>query len=281
MRPLVFLPALFLLLAVCFIPASAQTQAASPIQDNSFLLEEAYNQEDGVVQHINTFARLGNSNDWAYTFTEEWPVPAHWRHQLSVTAAAGHSSAFPGSGAGAEDALLNYRYQLVGSGETRLAFAPRVSLIVPAGKASAGRRYGGTGWQTNLPLSLQVHPKIVTHWNLGGTVIPHAQNAAHDRAQACGYNGGVSAVFLVTPRFNVLVESLYTGAQAVSGADRTQWSNSMLLSPGFRWALNFKSGLQIVPGVAVPVGLGPSAGQRGVFLYLSFEHPLFGVAKRG
>jgi hypothetical protein len=55
----------------------------------------------------------------------------------------------------------------------------------------------------------------------------------------------------------------------------------MLLSPGFRWALNFKSGLQIVPGVAVPVGLGPSAGQRGVFLYLSFEHPLFGGAKRG
>ena len=25
------------------------------IQDNSFLLEEAYNQEDGVVQHIQTF----------------------------------------------------------------------------------------------------------------------------------------------------------------------------------------------------------------------------------
>jgi hypothetical protein len=46
-----------------------------------------------------------------------------------------------------------------------------------------------------------------------------------------------------------------------------------LLSPGIRWAYNFKNGLQIVPGVAVPFGVGPSSGEKGVFLYLSFEHP--------
>jgi hypothetical protein len=40
--------------------------------DNSFLIEEAYNQERGVIQHINSFARLWNSKDWAYTFTQEW-----------------------------------------------------------------------------------------------------------------------------------------------------------------------------------------------------------------
>ena len=39
-----------------------------PIQDNSFLIEEAYNQERGVVQHINTFQRV-HSGDWVYTFT--------------------------------------------------------------------------------------------------------------------------------------------------------------------------------------------------------------------
>jgi hypothetical protein len=32
-----------------------------PIQDNSFLAEEAYNQEPGVVQHIQTFTHLWNS----------------------------------------------------------------------------------------------------------------------------------------------------------------------------------------------------------------------------
>jgi hypothetical protein len=46
-----------------------------------------------------------------------------------------------------------------------------------------------------------------------------------------------------------------------------------LISPGIRWAYNFKSGLQIVPGIAVPIGAGPSRNERGIILYLSFEHP--------
>ena len=33
------------------------------------------------------------------------------------------------------------------------------------------------------------------------------------------------------------------------------------------------NGLQIVPGVAFPIGAGPSSGDHGVILYLSFEHP--------
>ncbi len=43
----------------------------TPIQDNSFLVEEAYNQEAGVVQHISTFTRYQESKDWIYTFTQE------------------------------------------------------------------------------------------------------------------------------------------------------------------------------------------------------------------
>lgn len=52
-------------------------------------------------------------------------------------------------------------------------------------------------------------------------------------------------------------------------ADRDE---SLLLSPGIRYALNFESGLQIVPGVAVPIGLGPSRGGHSLFLYLSVEY---------
>jgi len=46
-----------------------------------------------------------------------------------------------------------------------------------------------------------------------------------------------------------------------------------LLNPGIRWAYNFKNGLQIVPGIALPFGVGPSKGEKGIFLYLSLEHP--------
>ena len=49
------------LLAVLVASAAGQAarsaSEAPPIQDNSFLVEEAYNQERGVVQHINTFQR--------------------------------------------------------------------------------------------------------------------------------------------------------------------------------------------------------------------------------
>jgi len=53
-----------------------------------------------------------------------------------------------------------------------------------------------------------------------------------------------------------------------------------LLSPGIRWAHNFKNGLQIVPGIGVPLGVGPSAGEKAVFLYLSFEHPFRKLPKK-
>ena len=54
-------------------------------------------------------------------------------------------------------------------------------------------------------------------------------------------------------------------------------TESFYISPGIRWAYNFSSGLQIVPGIAVPIGTGPSKGERAVFLYLSFEHPMWKV----
>ncbi len=251
------------------------TPAASqpPIQDNSFLVEEAYNQNFGVVQHISSFTRFWNSKDWAYTFTQEWPVPGDERHQLSYTLAAQHAGAFPGSGAGIGDVLLNYRYQLVGDGNARVAFAPRCSLMLPTGDSTQGRGTGGFGLQTSLPLSVVLTPKLVSHWNAGATFVPHAQDASGDRASTAGYNLGQSFIWLAHPRFNVMLETVFYSAQSVVARDKTEWSNALYLNPGIRWSYNFKNGLQIVPGIAVPLGIGPSAGEKGVFLYLSFEHP--------
>jgi hypothetical protein len=70
-----------------------------------------------------------------------------------------------------------------------------------------------------------------------------------------------------------MLETVWNGTEAVVAPSQTQRSHSLLISPGVRWAHNFKSGLQIVPGIAVPMGVGPSSGERGLILYLSFEHP--------
>jgi hypothetical protein len=252
-----------------------QTAASAPepgIQDNSFLVEEAYNQEFGVVQHISSFTRFWDSKDWNYSFTQEWPV-GNQRHQLSYTLVALHSGGFPDSGPGIGDVVLNYRYQLVGSGGTRTAFSPRVSLIAPAGNSFQGRGAGSFGLQTNLPLSIVLSKKLVSHWNAGATFFPRANDSLGNRAAIAGYNVGQSFIWLVHARFNVLVESVFAQSQVVVAKDRTEWSNSFLLSPGIRWAYNLKNGLQIVPGIGVPLGIGPSAGEKGLLLYLSFEHP--------
>ena len=251
-------------------PAAAQTTQPG-IEDNSFLIEEAYNQERGVVQHISTFSRMWNTKDWAYNFTQEWPLHRFPRHQLSYTLVAAHAG---GSTTGWGDTILNYRYQLVGNGESHTAFAPRLSLLLPTGDVSQNRGVGGVGVQIGLPVSVVLHSKLVTHWNAGATFVAHAQDAVHDRASTAGYNLGQSFVWLAHTRLNVLMETIYASSQSVVGMARAGWSRSVFFSPGIRWSYNFKSGMQIVPGIAVPVGIGPSAGDNEVFLYFSVERPL-------
>jgi hypothetical protein len=242
-----------------------------PIQDNSFLVEEAYNQEFGVVQHINAVTRFWDSKDLVYTFTQEWPVPGDARHQLSYTLAYVDPGGVAGPGIG--DVALNYRYQLVGNGNARLAFSPRLTLLFPTGDPKRGRGAGGLGIQASLPFSVVLLPKLVSHWNAGATFVPRAENAVGERAFTAGYNLGQSFVWLIHPRVNLMLETVFNDAGVVSGMDQMNRQRSLFLSPGVRWSYNFKNGLQIVPGVAAPVGVGPSVGEKGILLYLSFEHP--------
>jgi hypothetical protein len=243
-----------------------------PIQDNSFLLEEAYNQEDGVIQHINTFMRQ-RGGLWAYTFTQEWPVTGQ-KHQLSYTIPVQRVAGTPDFSNGLGDVAINYRYQLLGSGKTRVAFAPRFSLLLPTGDSKKGLGAGAVGYQFNFPVSLVVADKLVTHINAGATLTPSTKNAIGEKANTSGFNLGQSLIWLTAQNFNVMVEAAWNSSETVTGQKLKQRGYSFLLNPGIRWAHNFKSGLQIVPGIAVPLGLGPSNGDHALFFYLSFEHPL-------
>ena len=266
------------------VAAQAQTGPASAgsqnIQDNSFLVEEAYNQNFGVVQHISTFTRFWNSKDWNYTFTQEWPVPGNERHQLSYSVAAVHVGALPASGVGLGDVFLNYRYQLVGNADAQVAFSPRFSVILPTGDSTLGRGVGSFGVQTSLPLSVVISKKLVSHWNAGATFFPRARDASGDRGATTGYNLGQSFIWLARTRFNLMLETVFASSQNVVAIRRTQWTNSLFMSPGIRWSYNFKHGLQIVPGIAVPIGAGPNAGEKAILLYLSFEHPFRKLPKK-
>ena len=211
---------------------TAQKAPEWKIQDNSFLVEEAYNQDPRVVQHITEMMR-DSEHHWTGTFTQEWPMGGI-ANQFSYTLPLDHSS----------DALVNYRYQLLGTGETRVACAPRLSLMVGS---QHDRHYGA---QALIPVSVVISDRFVTHWNAGVT---------SDRG-ATTWNEGASVIWAALPKVHLMLENVW------NSGDR-----AFVVSPGVRWAYDFKSGLQIVPGMAVPYDT--RAHERGVFLYLSFEHP--------
>jgi hypothetical protein len=253
--------------------ASLATYAGDgPIQDNSFLVEEAYNQEDGVVQHINTFQRVRHSGDWIYTFTQEWPVGG-LRHQFSYTVPVVRLADSPDGHSGVGDVALNYRYQLVGDGEAKLAISPRLTVLAASGNANQGRGLGATSYQAAIPLSWVVAPALVAHSNAGYTWTRRARDADGNRADLKAWNAGQSFVWLASERVNLMLEAIYARGQEVAGPGETRTVKSAYVSPGVRWSHDFASGLQIVPGIAFPIGVGPSRGDRSVFLYLSFEHP--------
>src|SRR5262249_38865470 len=138
-------------LALGFDPALGGSRVDT-IQDNSFLVEEAYNQEEGVCQHISSYTRVPESDEWVFSFTQEWPVGGP-KHQLSWPGVAAQVGRDDGGERGVGDFALNYRFQAIGGVDATIAFAPRVSLLFPLGDARRGLGAGGPGLQLNLPAS--------------------------------------------------------------------------------------------------------------------------------
>lgn len=251
-------PAARLLLAVLvLIPAwaVAADDDLKAIQDNSFLVEEAYNQEPGIIQHISLFVRDQRSHAWIYTFTQEWPAPSI-KHQLSYTIPLASDS-----GRGIGDVMLNYRYQFVGSGETALAIAPRLSVVLPTGSETKGFGRGHPGLQLAIPVSRVLASRLASHSNLGVTT--YSGGGGVDLA------AGQSLIYAMNARVQLMTEVVWTETHF-----RRSPETQLQVSPGIRWAYNMTSGLQIVPGVAFAVGVGPSRGDRSLVGYLSFEHPI-------
>jgi hypothetical protein len=241
---------------------------AAAVQDNSFLLEEAYNQEAGVVQHILTLQRQGG--DWFYNFTQEWPVGGQ-DHQFSYTVPYSWIRGDAGQRLhGIGDVLINYRPQIWTETDTRPAFAPRFSLILPTGSSSKGTGDGSVGFQFNAAFSKIVSDRVTLHANAG---FSHLFDV--DGYHPTNYNLGASAIYAVSRDFNLMLETLGSWEQTVTPALALQRDFTFTVSPGARYALNFPelADLQVVLGAAMPISFteGKST-DYGLFLYLSFEH---------
>jgi hypothetical protein len=253
--------------------SGAVEEFGEAIEDNSFFIEEAYNQEPGVVQHIfNATYFPKHDQNLALSFTQEWPFP-DLTHQISFTVP--YSVLQRGSVSGFGDVMINYRYQVFTSHDWA-AFSPRLSILLPTGQESRGLGQGTVGLQGNLPFSKRWSDNIVTHFNVGMTVFPKSRvlrsdgNLATETLTTVALGG--SFIWLTETGFNLMVEFLQTESNEFDEEGNLTHASETIVSPGMRFAVSFGS-LQIVPGAAAPFSFGDGDVHAGVFLYLSFEHP--------
>lgn len=262
----------YLLLPLLFIHfwrmgLQAQEEWPEAIADNSFLIEEAYNQSPRVVQHIFNLMISRPAHDIDLSLTQEWPVISQ-RHQLSFTLPYAWLNKNSVHGLG--DIVINYRYQLTGEDQWAVT-APRLSVIIPSGDEKKELGTGKTGFEFNLPVSKRLSAQWIIHANAGATYTPGVKFGT-EKKNLKGYHAGASVIWLWKSNFNVMLEWLSTFDDEMNSAGKMKIKPTHIINPGIRYAQNFGD-LQVVPGLSVPLQVNGKDKMRALFLYLSFEHP--------
>ena len=254
--------------------SSARAQRAEPFEiiDNSFLVEEAFNQESGIVQNISTFKRARHG-EWGIVFTQEWPLP-QMTHQFSYTIPFSGNADSRGVG----DLLLNYRFQAMTETGSRPAFAPRFSMILPSGDEKDGLGNGVLGWQVNLPFSKQVG-NIYAHWNAGVTQLPNVATPERPgreetTATLLNWNLGGSAIWRVRPMINLMLEGVTEFVALPAPFGQTTRAKLVTIAPGIRGGWNIGDA-QLIVGIAVPFSFAHNDPLSAVHLEASHA---FGIA---
>lgn len=249
-------------------PVAGQTAASGSagarpfaIADNSFFVEEAFNQERGIFQNIFTWTR-DKAGGWEGSFTQEWPAPA-MKHQLSYTVPfSGGSTAARVGGV-----LLNYRLQALAEGPGRPAFSPRLSVILPTGASDDGS--DRPGLQVNLPFSKQAGD-VYVHWNAGLTWL-HGLPLGSATANLTSPQVSGSLIWRMLPMWHLMLESVVAFEETVSGAMVSR-ERSVLASPGVRGGWNVGD-TQVVVGAALPVTRANGDASLAFLTYFSYELP--------
>ena len=261
-------------------PALADDQPAADrrpiagILDNSFLIEEAFNQPPGEVQSLLTVdygvEPLPGPDDiaWNLAFTQEWPI-FNQRHQLSYAIPYSFIRTGGQGDNGLGDVMLNCRFKAYYDEEHIRGFAPRASLVLPTGNKDFGFSDDTVGAQFSLPFSGAWGDRWLTHFNAGLTFLPDAFTA--NDQDTLDYNLGASVNYAFTSTCHLLLEWTGVWDDSLNSHGRVEHEFLSVISPGLRYAFNFANGSQFVLGLGVPVGLTESAPDVGVFLYVSFE----------
>ena len=241
---------------------SRHLAAQAKLEDNSFLVEEAYNQPARVMQTILTAEILHGAQ--LFGAAQEYPLGGP-RHQFSYGIFAARDG-----GTELGDAEVNYRYQARGGEGERLFVAPRFTVLVPLGDADRQGGNGGFGVELAVPVSWEVTTRLSLHGNLSAAWRPSAENALGESATTIVPAAGISAVVFLTPKFNLIAETTWEREATVTGDGTTGYGTAHAVALGARYGIDLPGGVQVVPGAAWMPAVDDAPTRS--FLYLSVEH---------
>lgn len=247
---------------------SLPVAAFAAIEDNSFLLEEAFNQEWGVYQFIQKYSTSELAKGYEYTFENEIPITDKTQ-QFSYELAFARPES-PGHGA-VSDVGLNYRVQPYN--KDGVIVAERFGLIVPTGRVDNDAGNGVFGFEFMQSASLLLNDYFITHFNFGFDVKPNAKSKGiRERRTLTGFTAGSSIIYLWKENVNLMFEALMQSGQSTNPDGTKSAETSVTLNPGMRFAMDFDwKDTQVVPGISFPTEILNGPTEHGVLFYLSIE----------
>ncbi|MBL8799852.1 MAG: hypothetical protein JNM56_38575 [Planctomycetia bacterium] len=255
------------------------------IRDNGFLVDEAYNQGTGEVQHIfnwiNSWTRtpFGRNRDFEASYCMELPLGSQ-AHQFSFTIF--YQTAFEQTDAGPAvqsgdigDSLLSYRYQLFASDDTFWC-APQFTLVVPTGDERFGFGNGALGYDFLLPVSFY-RERFDFHLNAGYSTTPGARSGVapgvlSPKHTLQGYVLGAALYWKPEVFLHFFIEALWQRNDIIDELGFRDNESQVYINPGVRYAITQNEGVEWVLGVAAPIGLTEDTPDISVFAYMSIEY---------
>ena len=217
----------FNFVAVLLVATAALAGDPRPIEDHNFGLESGWNRPDEAIQYATFFFR----NTSAFELTHEWAARSP-RHQLSYTIPVYSHGGTTGLG----DTTINYRYQLAGDARSRVAVAPRLSLLLPTRSAHFGER--SSGLEVGVPVSAALTPRLTAHTSLGATWLSDLG------ARELTVTQGIA--FAATSSLDLAIDAAYK---------RCGGSSHLVVRPGLQYGIDFGR-IRVAPGVAYSMGEG-------------------------
>lgn len=239
------------------------------IEDNSFLLEEAFNQKEGEFQFIQKY-QTDRSGAIDYNLELEAPI-TNETHQFSFDISRSRPEDI--SESSFSDLALNYRWQAFN--QNGILLAEKIGIVLPTGSVGKNTGQGAVGWNLLQAATISFSDVLMNHWNMGLTVFPEAESPGDDKT-IMGLNAGTSFVYLYRDDLNFLLEAVFETGESFGLDGEVSNEKSFYLNPGLRFARNFDfKQTQVVPGLSFPLEYTDSQVRPGILLYLSVESTLY------